>query len=98
MWDVACGITNWQLWKASLEMENVKILVLGIQIKIWRDLRLCIKLAWSQGLICHYVHGRHIQEQPGRMCRYFGREVGFYCLEENSILVDYHPLWAFDPP
>lgn len=73
LWHIARGITK---ARCSLEMENVRILVQGIQIKTLRELRLCIKLAWSQGLIHHSVHGRHIHEMHGQMCRNFDREGG----------------------
>lgn len=71
---------------------------IGIQINIWRELHLCLKIAWRKGLVRLQISGGCRSDLLGRMVRDSGCDGGLYWVVGDSILVDGSPLWAFDPP
>lgn len=44
------------------------------------------------------LYGRDHVELVGKIYHDFGREGGLYSLQDKGMIVDYRPLWLFDPP
>lgn len=82
LWNLLQGEANWQIWKArcSLVMDGVEVQRQGIQIRIWKELRLHIKIDWGKLLIKVDEGKLSLLEAATSLRRDYGRDgVLFKC-------------------
>lgn len=97
LWTLVRGEANWHIWKArcSMEMEHVDITRKGVQIRIWKELCLYIKMDWAE-LLKKVDLGRiTLVEAKGRLSKDYGRLEALYTYDERRIWIPLMPSEGF---